>query len=100
MCIIETKLREEIHINFKEEGCNSWKRDRKDKGGGVLIMVCDNICVEDVHYGEDKVEVMGVTIKTEELKRRKIIVTYVPPKTNTWGTEEHKDMQRGDQVPR
>ncbi|MPC69835.1 hypothetical protein E2C01_064066 [Portunus trituberculatus] len=40
MCIVETKLREEIHIDFKEVGYNSWRRDRKDKGrGGVLIMV-------------------------------------------------------------
>ncbi|MPC93112.1 hypothetical protein E2C01_088233 [Portunus trituberculatus] len=51
MCIVETKLREEIqlrdeiHVNFKEEGYNSWSRDRKDKnkGGRVLIMLCDNI---------------------------------------------------------
>ncbi|MPC26584.1 hypothetical protein E2C01_019726 [Portunus trituberculatus] len=43
MCIVETKLREEIHVNFKE-GYNSWTRDRKDRGGdGVLIMVCDNM---------------------------------------------------------
>ncbi|MPC51248.1 hypothetical protein E2C01_045092 [Portunus trituberculatus] len=47
-----------------------------------------------MQYDEDKVEVMGVTIKTEDWKKRKIIVTYVPPKTNTWETEEHKDMQR------
>ncbi|MPC46435.1 hypothetical protein E2C01_040155 [Portunus trituberculatus] len=33
MCIIEIKLREKIHVNFKEEGYNSWRRDRKDKGG-------------------------------------------------------------------
>ncbi|MPC10783.1 hypothetical protein E2C01_003423 [Portunus trituberculatus] len=83
MCIVETKLREEIHVNFKEEGYNSWRTDRKDKGGGgVLIMVHDNMFEEDVQLGEDKVEVMGVTKKTEEVKKRKIIVTYVPPKTN------------------
>ncbi|MPC37900.1 hypothetical protein E2C01_031395 [Portunus trituberculatus] len=44
MCIIETKLKVEIHVNFKEEGYNSWRRDRKGKGGGgVLIIVCDNM---------------------------------------------------------
>ncbi|MPC66700.1 hypothetical protein E2C01_060852 [Portunus trituberculatus] len=49
MCIVETKLREEIHVNFKEEGHSTWMRDKKDeRGGGVLIMVHDNICVEDV----------------------------------------------------
>ncbi|MPC70983.1 hypothetical protein E2C01_065250 [Portunus trituberculatus] len=44
MCIVETKLREEIHVNFKEKGYNNWRRDRKDKGGeGVLIMFHDNV---------------------------------------------------------
>ncbi|MPC32480.1 hypothetical protein E2C01_025791 [Portunus trituberculatus] len=63
MCIVETKLREQIHVNFKEEGYNSWMGDRKDKEGeGVLIMVHQ--------YGEDKVEVMGVTIQIEELNRK------------------------------
>ncbi|MPC59129.1 hypothetical protein E2C01_053144 [Portunus trituberculatus] len=38
---------------------------------------------------------MGVTIKTG-INKRKIIVTYDPPNTNTWGTDIHKDMQRGD----
>ena len=32
MCIVETKLREEMHVNFREEGYNTWRRDRKDKG--------------------------------------------------------------------
>ncbi|MPC69425.1 hypothetical protein E2C01_063650 [Portunus trituberculatus] len=71
MCIVETKLKKEIYVNFKEEEYNTWK----NKGGGVLITVRDNICVGDVQYGEDKVEVMGVTIRTEDLKKRKIIVT-------------------------
>ncbi|MPC96834.1 hypothetical protein E2C01_092113 [Portunus trituberculatus] len=45
MCIVETKLREEIHVNLKEKGYNSWRRDRKDKGGGgLLIIVRDNMC--------------------------------------------------------
>ncbi|MPC96833.1 hypothetical protein E2C01_092113 [Portunus trituberculatus] len=44
MCIVETKLREEIHVNLKEKGYNSWRRDRKDKGGGgLLIIVRDNM---------------------------------------------------------
>ncbi|MPC33510.1 hypothetical protein E2C01_026862 [Portunus trituberculatus] len=31
MCISETKLTEEIHVNFKEEGYNSRRTDSKDK---------------------------------------------------------------------
>ncbi|MPC08176.1 hypothetical protein E2C01_000753 [Portunus trituberculatus] len=30
MCIVETKLRAEIHVNFKE-GYNNWRRNRKVK---------------------------------------------------------------------
>ncbi|MPC56050.1 hypothetical protein E2C01_049999 [Portunus trituberculatus] len=33
MCIVETKLRGQIHVNFKEEGYNSWRKDRMDKRG-------------------------------------------------------------------
>ncbi|MPC96055.1 hypothetical protein E2C01_091292 [Portunus trituberculatus] len=53
----------------------------------------ETVRIMDVQYSEDKVKVMEVTLKIEELMKRKIIVTYVPPKTNTWGNEEHKDMQ-------
>ncbi|MPC14943.1 hypothetical protein E2C01_007723 [Portunus trituberculatus] len=53
-------------------------------------MVHDDLCVEEVHCGDGMVDVVEVTIKTEE---RRIIVMYVPPKTNTWRTEEHKKMQ-------
>ncbi|MPC45895.1 hypothetical protein E2C01_039601 [Portunus trituberculatus] len=39
-------------------------------------------------------EIMGVTIKTEKKKKkRRTIVTYVPPKSNTWRAEEYKEMQ-------
>ena len=44
VCLTETKLREEIQVNFKEQGYNVWRRDRKGKaGGGVLVMVRENI---------------------------------------------------------
>ncbi|MPC25269.1 hypothetical protein E2C01_018374 [Portunus trituberculatus] len=45
MCIVETKLKEKIHVSFKKEGYYSWRRNREGKGGrGVLIMVRDIIC--------------------------------------------------------
>ena len=37
-------------------------------------------------------EVLGVTIKIGGMKKRNIIVAFVPPKTNTWKIE-HKEMQ-------
>ena len=95
MCIVDTKIKNEINASFINEGYESWRRDRKEKGGGgVLILVRDNIRVEEVSYGEGMMEIMGITIKTGEMKKRKIIVTYVPPKTNAWKVEEHREMQK------
>ena len=94
-CIAETKLKEEIQVNFADEGYKCWRRDRIGKrAGGVIIMVRGDMDVEDVQYGEDKVEVIGLTIRTSGRVKRKIILTYVPPKTNTWKLEEHKEMQK------
>ena len=94
-CIAETKLKEEIQVNFADEGYKCWRRDRIGKGGGgVIIMVRGDMDVEDVQYGEDKAEVIGLTIRTSGREKRKIILTYVPPKTNTWKLEEHKEMQK------
>ena len=43
-CMVETKLKE-IYINFQQEGFKFWRRDRKGKGGGgVLIMVKEDSC--------------------------------------------------------
>ncbi len=90
MCMTETKLRQEILLNFEKEGYKLWRRDRKGKGGGgVLILVREDIQVEDVQYGSDMAEVISITIRIGGGERRKIIVAYVPPKTNAWKEEEH-----------
>lgn len=60
----------------------------------MLIIVRQNLCVEEVHYGDGMAEVIGLTIGTGRKERRKIIVTYVPPKTNAWQLQEHKEMYR------
>ena len=94
-CITETKLKEEIQVNFEDEGYKCWRRDRRGKGGGgVIVMVRDDMNVEDVQYGDDRAEVIGITIKTSKREKRKIITTYVPPKTNAWRIEEHREMQK------
>ena len=64
-CIAETKLKEGIHINSKKEGYRIWKKDRKGKGGGgVLIIVQEDIFVEGVQYGDGMAEVIWMTIRT------------------------------------
>lgn len=81
LCLTKTKLKEEVCLSSKEEGYNYWRRDRKGKGGGgVLIMVQDDIYVEEVQYGDGMVEVIGITTRTSGRERRRIILTYVPPK--------------------
>ena len=96
LCLTETKLKENVHLSFKEEGYNNWRRDRRGKGGGgVLIIVREDIYVEEVQYGDGMEEVIGITIRTSGKARRRIILTYVPPRTNAWKMEEHKEMQRG-----
>ena len=57
-------------------------------------MMKEDIAVEGVQYGYRLAEVIGITIQTSGRDRRKIIVTYVPPRTNTWKLEEYKTMQK------
>ena len=60
-----------------------------------MILVREDICVEDVQYGEGMAEVLSLKVKTENKEKRRIIVAYVPPKTNTWRAEQHSEMQKG-----
>ena len=94
-CMAETKLKEEIYANFQQEGFKTWRRDREGRrGGGVLIMVKEDMAVERVQYRDSLAEVIGITIRTNGRDRRKIIVTCVPPRTKTWKLEEYKTKQK------
>ena len=95
LCLTETKLRDEIHLCFKAEGYNMWRRDRKEKGGGgLLVLTKEEIYVEEVQYGVGMTEVISIAIRMREGEMRRIILTYVPPRTNAWGCEEYKGMKR------
>ena len=60
VCLTETKLKEDIKIGFEKEGYNMWRRDRKNKGGGgVMILVYKDILVEKVEYGGGMVETLS-----------------------------------------
>ena len=94
MCLTETKLSVETQLSFGGEGYKMWRRDRKGKGGGgILVLVKEGVKVEDVQYGVGMAEVVSVTTKTSEGRKRRIIVVYVPPKTGAWRKEEHKEMR-------
>ena len=96
VCITETKLKDEIKVQFVKEGYDTWRRDRKGKGGGgVMILVKQNITVDKVEYGDGMAETISVAIKSKgSNKKRKIVVTYVPPRTNAWEINEYKQMQQ------
>ncbi len=52
ICLTETKPKEEIKLGFAKDGYSTWRRDRKGKGGGgVMILVKEDIVVE-VEYGD------------------------------------------------
>ncbi|MPC90422.1 hypothetical protein E2C01_085409 [Portunus trituberculatus] len=75
-----------------DNGYNIWKRDRVGKGGGVMMMLRKDIVVNQVECGEGKAEVLYIKIHINK-KELAIIVTYVPPKTNSWTNQEYKDMK-------
>ncbi len=90
VCLTEIKLKEEIKLRFAKEGYSTQRRDRK--GMGVMILVKEDI-VEEVEYGDGMAETLSVMIKIKKSEKRKVIVTYIPPKTNTWETNRYKIMQ-------
>ena len=94
VCLTETKLKEEIIIGFENEGYSTWRRDRKSKGGGgVMILTSKDILVEKVEYGGGMAEILGVEIKIKGEETRKIIVVYIPPKTSSWEADVYRNLQ-------
>ena len=59
-----------------------------------MILVKEDIMVEEVEYGDGMAETMSVVIKIKGSERRKIIVTYIPPKTNAWEINDYRGMQQ------
>ena len=57
-------------------------------------MVQDGISVEEVQYGDGIAEAIGLANRTSEMERKRIILMYVPLKTNTWKLEEHNEMEK------
>ncbi len=53
---------------------STWRRERRGKGGGVMILVEEDIVVEEVECGDAMAET-SVVIKIKGNEKRKIIVT-------------------------
>ena len=48
----------------------------------------------EVIYGENEVELIKVGIRSEGKATEHFAVVYVPPKTRSWNSLEHKEMQK------
>ena len=94
MAITETKLSEEREAHNTGEGnYKVWKRNRKDKqGGGVMFLIKKNITIEDVKYGKGLAEVLKVSTKGMNRRKRDFAVVYVPPKTDAWSKAEYDEI--------
>lgn len=93
-CIVETKLGGEVQVPAMDGGrYKVWRRDREGKrGGGVMVLLREDIKAEKVEVGKGRAELLKVRISTGERRTRSVAVAYVPPKSNAWKDEEYKDM--------
>ncbi len=71
VCLTETKLKEDIKLRFTKEGYSTWRRDRKGKeGGGVMILAKEDIVVEEVECGDGMAETLSVVIKIKGSEKK------------------------------
>ena len=84
VCLTQTKLCEEIQTNIENDNYNTWRKDRKNKkGGGVMLMIKSKIKVKNVEQGKGKAKLISAQINTRYGESQKIVVAYVSPKTKT-----------------
>ena len=80
MGITETKLNGQMPPDSVGNGLYKvWNRNRNAKqGGGVMLLIKENLKVKKVIYGEDKVEMITLRIESENVKNRDFIITRGP----------------------
>ena len=95
MCIVETKLRPSMEMNWFEEGqYRLWRADRVNKGGGgVMVMIRKELSVKKVDFGSDGEEVISIVVSAGN-KDFNIVTVYVPPRTRSWNGEQYNNMLR------
>ena len=95
MCIVETKLRPNMEMNWFEEGqYRLWRADRVKKGGGgIMVMIRKELSVREVNFGTDGEEVISVVVSAGN-KDINMVVVYVPPRTKAWNGEQYNTMLR------
>ncbi|XP_076062422.1 uncharacterized protein LOC143037755 [Oratosquilla oratoria] len=94
MGIVETKLRGEIPSTVIGQGLyNYWIKNRdKKQGGGIMFLAKKDLKVTKIAEGKGNAELIMIKVEGKNMKSRKFVVTYVPPKTSAWKEIEHKKM--------
>ena len=94
MGLVETKLNEDVIVPKIGDGkYKLWKRNRLGKkGGGIMFIVKSDIIIDNIIMGENKAEVLKISVKLKHNKQRDFAIAYVPPKTNAWTGDEYEGM--------
>ena len=93
MCFTETKLSEDTFVQLGGENYRTWRRDRKNMGGGGVMIVAKNcIKIDSVELSEGKAEAITLKLADKGKGKRVITVAYVPPKTRAWSNTDYQQM--------
>ena len=92
MCIVESKLRPNIQIDWFGDGYRIWRKDRANRdGGGIMVLTRKELCVQNVNIGDGDEEVVGVVVSNGGHDIN-IVTVYVPPKTSAWSSDQYNSM--------
>lgn len=91
ICLGVPKIKEDNKLIF-DNNYNIWRRDRKEKAGGVMAVTGKGLLVKSITYGEGKAEVASVKLEGKGREVMSIIVTCVPPRTDLCRSDEHEGM--------
>lgn len=94
VCLCETKLNKEISSEvFRWKNYNVWRRDRKNKGGGgVMILTHEKLKTKKIDGEENEAEILAVEVNSQGNKLD-VVVAYMPPHTRTWSAEEYNGLK-------
>ena len=93
MGIVETKLKGQVLPDSIGNGIYKvWYRNRQGKqGGGVMLLIKEKLS-QKVTYGDNNADTIALKIENNDMTTRDFVLTYVPPKTRSWGEREYTGM--------
>ena len=63
LCLANTKLCKDIQTPIENNNYDIWRKDRKGKNGGVVLMIKSMIKDINVEHGKEKPELISAQIK-------------------------------------